>query len=254
MTPNQDEQPGLTNVVPDVDYQLSPPEVPPLVSIVLPVWNRAPETADLFFRAVLSIAAHVQVPCEVIAVNNASAYWKFPYAELQQAKIPWMGLYLPVNRGFGPAVNLGAKLARGKYLCQMNSDAALIEDSVSLLISAMEKHGIDLGTVEHFENCLHYGLGKSDHVMGEDWFFGAFWIIRKEVWDAVGGFDEGYQYFYWEDSALVRTLRKAGYRVAGTRSTWVSHVGGASSHPDRDKYFELNRKRFEAQFGEKNEA
>lgn len=232
----------------DVPYQQG------LCSIVIPIWNKAEETREFCEKAVASIVEHVKYPYELILVDNASP---FPLAELwilenlSSVGVNYLIVQNQTNRGFGPAVNQGAAVAGGEFLCQMNSDCELVEDSVSILIGEMEKHQIDLGTTEHYENCLRYGLGKSDVTMGEDWFFGAFWICRRSVWDELGGFDEEYVLGYWEDSDLVKRARAKGYRVAGTRNTWVSHKGGASSHPDRDKYFELNRQRYEAKWRKK---
>lgn len=244
---------GSTNAVPESGAPAPEQKaIIPSASIIIPAWGKAPETAAYLTKAVASIVEHVRMPYEVILVDNASPCWdNYPLEWLSHNSIPWTLIRFHENRGFGPAVNAGSRLAKGEFICQMNSDCELVEDSVSLLIDAMDRNSIDLGTVEHLQNCQHYGLGKSDDVMGEDWFFGAFWICRRFVWEHVGGFDEGYILGYWEDSDLIKRVRGYGYKVAGHRSTWVGHKGGASAHPDRDKYFELNRQRYEARWGKK---
>ena len=87
--------------------------------------------------------------------------------------------------------------------------------------------------------------------MGADWRFGAFWVMQRAAWDAVGGFDEDFQMFYWEDTALWAAIEVTGRKIAGYRGTWVKHKGGASSHPERDFYFERNKKLFEEKWGKR---
>jgi GT2 family glycosyltransferase len=97
---------------------------------------------------------------------------------------------------------------------------------------------------EHFENCMHYGMGKSQDLMGTDWRFGAFYVARTAVMRQVNGYDEDFEMCYWEDTDLWRRLEEKGHRIAGWRGTWVSHWGGASSHPERDRFFAENRERY----------
>ena len=108
-----------------------------LCSIVIPIWNKAEETRGFCEKAIESIVEHVKYPYELILVDNASAFpLKKNWARVV-VPAPVVELYLPENIGFGPGVNRGSELATGSYLCQMNSDAALVEDSVSILIEAM---------------------------------------------------------------------------------------------------------------------
>jgi N-acetylglucosaminyl-diphospho-decaprenol L-rhamnosyltransferase len=57
------------------------------------------------------------------------------------------------------------------------------------------------------------------------WLSGACLFLRREAFDAVGGFDEGY-FMYFEDTDLCQRLATAGWDVVYAPSAVVEHVGG----------------------------
>lgn len=215
--------------------------VRPSMCAVIPMWNKAPETMELAEKAVASLLCYTSqaVDLRLVVVDNASPY---PI----KSRGDWDLVSLKKNRGFGPAVNLGAKVCPDTdYVLQMNSDCELVEDSVSILIEVMEKYDLSVAFPEHYENCKHYGLDKSNQLMGQDWRFGAFWIARRAAWDVVGGFDESFEMCYFEDTDIFKRIEQTGRKLAGWRGTWVKHRGGSSSLPERDYYFHKNRKLYE---------
>jgi GT2 family glycosyltransferase len=217
---------------------------PPQVTIVVPVWNKDEQARLLCRRAIASVVNYVQAPYELLLIDNNSPCAGLPGNLIKESVRDWKTVFLPENIGFGPACNIGLNLARGEYFCQMNTDAELVEDSVSLLIQVMQTHNLAVGMPEHFENCMHYGMGKSQDLMGTDWRFGAFYVARTAAMRQVNGYDEDFEMCYWEDTDLWRRLEEKGHRIAGWRGTWVSHWGGASSHPERDRFFAENRERY----------
>ena len=67
-----------------------------------------------------------------------------------------------------------------------------------------------------------------------DWVSGSCFLIRRECWDAIGGFDEGY-FMYAEDMDLCWRAWKRGWEVTFEPSARVVHVQGVSTdrHPYR---------------------
>lgn len=61
-----------------------------------------------------------------------------------------------------------------------------------------------------------------------DWVSGACMLVRREPFDAVGGFDEQY-FLYWEDADLCRRLRTRGHTIRYVPSARVTHTVGGSS-------------------------
>lgn len=210
-------------------------------------------------RAMESLREHTTVPYQLIVVDNASPAHKAeqgmpvgPYKEfLREICFHQNVDYLKqdTNIGFGRAVNLAIPVAKGEYFCQMNSDCELVEDTLVMLIGALEYYHFDVAMPEHFENCKAYNLGKSRELMTEQWRFGAFWLMRKQMFESVMGFDESFDMCYYEDTDLWRRIEARGGRIHGYRGTWVKHKGGASSLPNRDALFMANKKRFEDKWG-----
>lgn len=220
-------------------------KTPPVITIVIPVWNKKQETCDFFHRAVASIVQHVKTPYRLVIVDNASPCNNLPMDFIRQHVPDWQLVTLSWNTGFARACNMGLTLCDTEWFCQMNSDVTLVEDSVTLMIDAASRYKLDLVMPENYDACIAHKIPKQDRLSGVDWSFGAFFIVKSAVMRSVGGYDDGYEMFYWEDMDLWKQLRAAGANVRGWMGTWVSHVGGASSHPDRDAIFPKNRERYE---------
>ena len=224
----------------------------PSVCVVIPMWNKTADTCVLAYNAVNSVFIQTdrdKVDLRVVLVDNSSPV----QATWVGSANDWDVVLLRKNRGFGPAVNLGMSLhPETDYVCQMNSDCELVEDSINKLIRVIEANDVDVAMPESYDNCKHYGLDKGPDeydLMGSDWRFGAFWVMRRSMWDEVLGFDERFKMCYWEDTDLWKRVEKAGGTIAGCRWTWVKHVGGASSIPERDYYFNENKRLFEEKWG-----
>ena len=79
----------------------------------------------------------------------------------------------------------------------------------------------------------HPHTAPHDRVREADWLLGAALCIRRDAWEAVGGFDEAYG-MYFEEVDFCRRVRDAGGRVQLVPSAHVVHVGGASTKAYRD--------------------
>jgi GT2 family glycosyltransferase len=61
-----------------------------------------------------------------------------------------------------------------------------------------------------------------------EWVSGACMLVRRDAYEAIGGFDEG-MFLYCEDTDLCQRLWEAGHTVRFEPGALVRHVGGASS-------------------------
>jgi N-acetylglucosaminyl-diphospho-decaprenol L-rhamnosyltransferase len=79
-----------------------------------------------------------------------------------------------------------------------------------------------------------YRMLDVDHSVAAevDWVSGACLLVRREAWDAIGGFDARY-FMYLEDVDLCWRAGRAGWRVAFEPAAEVVHVQGVSAgrHP-----------------------
>ena len=63
--------------------------------------------------------------------------------------------------------------------------------------------------------------------MSVDWLSGAFLLVRREVFDQVGGFDERF-FLYAEETDWQRRIRNAKWEIDWVPEARVVHFGGAS--------------------------
>lgn len=73
-----------------------------------------------------------------------------------------------------------------------------------------------------------YAGWKGDSERQVDWITGCFMLIRSEVLQKAGGFDEQF-FYYYEDTDLCRQIRQAGYPIAFTPSATITHLKGVST-------------------------
>ena len=62
---------------------------------------------------------------------------------------------------------------------------------------------------------------------GVDWVSGAFFLVRRDAFQSVGGFDERY-FMFAEDMDLCWRLRRAGYGIDHEVDAVVTHIEGVS--------------------------
>jgi len=74
-----------------------------------------------------------------------------------------------------------------------------------------------------------------------DYASGACLLVRKEMFDAVGGFDSVYAPAYYEDTDLSFAFRARGWRVLYEPRSTVVHVEGGTAGTELDSEFKRNQ-------------
>jgi N-acetylglucosaminyl-diphospho-decaprenol L-rhamnosyltransferase len=168
------------------------------------------------------------------------------------------------NRGFAAACNEGAKEGRADYLLFLNPDTLLHEDSLDKPIAFME-HPINrevgivgIQLIDEFgqvsRSCARFpnaqqmftqtlGLDRVaprffvSHFMREwdheesrevDQVMGAFFLIRRKIFEELNGFDERF-FVYYEDLDLSFRAHRAGWRSFYLSNVRAYHKGGGIS-------------------------
>jgi len=213
----------------------------PLVSIIVPNYNGLRWLGP----CLTTITAQTYQPIEIIVVDNAStdASCEFIRANFPGVRI----LRLPQNCGYAGANNHAARAARGDFLLFLNNDTKLAPNAVAELVTALlrdPKAAIAAPRITDYDGTAPGTCGMSLDIFGypyapaagESLFYadGAAFLIRHDVFEALGGFDEDYFLFY-EDMDLSWRTWLAGYTIIPVSTALVNHYGSGSAPGGRIK-------------------
>ena len=208
----------------------------PRFSFIIVSYNTLPLTR----AAISSIGKHSAVfPHEVILVDNCST--DGTVAALRQEFSEVKIIELEENRGFAAANNAGAKIAAGDWLVLMNSDAALLGDTMSTVDRLLRQNpALDVlgGQLIFPDGSLqtsaagvqkrHHDESAQNELMSVTGIVGAFMVIRHELWRKLNGMDEGF-FFYGEESDFCTRAINAGAVLRWSpRFKVVHHRSGSS--------------------------
>ena len=219
----------------------------------------------LLRRCLESLRAHPPaVPMTVVVVDNDS---RDGTAEMVRDDYPEVELVRsPTNLGFAAAMNLGAARGAAPDLLALNPDTEVTAGALDTVLATMEAHpevavvGARLlrgdGTLDHaskrtFPTPLsalgHFsGVGRRPGARGKlaayrapevesgpvDAVNGAFMLMRRDAFERLGGFDEGY-WMYMEDLDLSYRLARAGWLSWYEPVATVTHVKGGTVGGER---------------------
>lgn len=79
-------------------------------------------------------------------------------------------------------------------------------------------------------------------------FVGSFMVIKKEVIEKIGLFNERY-FMYYEDVEYCERARRAGFKVGIDSQTWYEHFENSKSNKKKDWYLFRNRILFLLEYG-----
>ena len=85
-----------------------------------------------------------------------------------------------------------------------------------------------------------YGRWKRDSVRQVDIVTGCFFLIARQLWHSLNGFDPAF-FMYGEEADLCLRARQLGYRPMITPDATIIHYGGASERARADKLVKLLR-------------
>ncbi len=200
---------------------------------------------------------------EIIVIDNASDDGS---VEFIREKIPEIILIAnKSNEGFGKANNQGLKIAEGKFILLINPDTLVAEDTFIKMMdffNANPQAGMAGCKILNPDGTLQLACRRSfpgpwtafTKVTGLSTIFpksklfarynltyldenqtyevdaisGSFMMLRKEVLDKVGGFDEQF-FMYGEDLDLCYRIQKAGFKIYYVHSTQIIHYKGEST-------------------------
>jgi GT2 family glycosyltransferase len=232
----------------------------PLVSVVIPVYNKCELTAQCL-DAILKVGA--KAPFEIIVVDDCSRD-ETPQLLAQCANFV-RAFRNPQNRGFAGSCNRGASEAAGKYIFFLNNDTIPLQGWLDHLAHELDAHadvamvGSKLlypdGLVQHAGVAFGRETRSPYHpnrlLNGDDprvskrrelqAVTAASVMIRSKWFHDCGAFSEKFQTGY-EDLDLCLTVRKRGGRIVYQPKSVLFHL--ESQTPGRMRHESANRTLF----------
>ena len=215
-----------------------------LISVVIVNWNRR----ELLRKCLASLALQENVSFETIVVDNGSHDRS---AEMAADEFGAHVISNPENRGFCAANNQAIAASRGAFIALLNNDAEAEPGWLAALHRACSKQP-DIGMaaskilvwedpkridkVGHliFPDGQNRGRGAGALDRGQFdreeeilWPDGCAAMYRKEMLDAIGGFDEDF-FAYGDDAELGLRARIAGWKCIYAPKAVVRHHRGST--------------------------
>ncbi len=236
------------------------PTVP--VSAIVVNWNGCAHL-DTCFRSLLG---QTLPGAESIMVDNGSTDGSVDFVSAHFGSAVRV-VTLPENVGYGAALNVGIRGARGRYVFVLNNDTEVDPRCLSALYAAAQRYpeagsfapkilAFDdrqcIDNIGHllYADGLSRGRGRleADHGQYDRdeeilLFSGCATLLRREMLDDIGLFDEDL-FAYCEDTDLGLRAQLAGWRCRAVPSAIVYHKYSASTaHYSPMKAFLVERNR-----------
>ncbi|MCC6366808.1 MAG: glycosyltransferase family 2 protein [Bryobacterales bacterium] len=198
---------------------------------------------------------------EVVVVDNASQDGTAEAASRSGARV----IANAENRGFGAAVNQGIGATKHPFVLLLNPDA-VVEKGIEVLVESCSSEGVAAAAGRLLDEKGSFQLGFSvrrlptpaalmfevlginriwrtnpvnrryryldlaeDRACDVEQPAGAFFLTRRDAWEAVGGFDERFFPIWFEDVDYCRRLVDKGLRIRYEPAASARHLGGHSA-------------------------
>lgn len=234
------------------------------ISIIIPTYNGLKllkENLPHLMNAVYFAGS----PHEIIVVDDGGQDETIPYIKEKFPQI--ITIRLPKNYGFARACNIASRESKNLILLFLNNDIRVTKDFLKPLLEPFKEEDAFavspkiIAERDKFIESIHETIFVSGYFCNKrvDFRFieginslfpisfatGAALAVDKEKFLQLGGFDEIYHPFYWEDVDLSYRAWKHGWRVLYQPESVVFHARGAtigdgSKNPEIDKVFLRN--------------
>jgi GT2 family glycosyltransferase len=195
---------------------------------------------DYIEQCLESVLRVVYKPLTIVVFDNASL--DDTPKILRDYEDRFRVTYSKKNLGYAEACNRIAKMSNDEFLFILNPDTVVKSDFLNPLVAAMiedDKVAAAQPLVYLLNEDIINLTGKKRHILGFDWikdfgatkppkpqliesFSGSGVLMRRKVFNELGGYDSSY-FMYYEDSDLSWRMSLSGYKIVFVPESVISH-------------------------------
>ncbi|MFC4596964.1 glycosyltransferase family 2 protein [Cohnella hongkongensis] len=223
-------------------------------SIVIPTYNQL----AMVKMCIESILENTNVPYEIIVVDNASTDGTAEYLQSLGGQVRYRAL--EKNLGFAGAVNVGMMMAKGKTILLLNNDTLVTENWLHNLLACLNSDEA-IGMVGPMTNFIsgeqqiavpytnladmpafarEFNRPDPSRWRRTERLTGFCLLFRRELFEGIGYFDEGYEIGNFEDDDYNIRVRLLGKSLVMAQDTFIHHFGSVSMKALGDRFQEVN--------------
>ena len=198
-------------------------------TIVIPVHNQMHFTR----QCLASLNAAGYPDAMIVVVNNASTDGT---AEFLAARPAVRVISNSENRACAAAWNQGFQASPAKWTVFLNNDVVVAPGWLENLIAFAEKQGVAVASPAMVEGELDYEwnafarefTARMSSVVRRGTAYGACFMVVRDVFERIGGFDENFTKGGNEDDDFFWRTRRAGFKLAISGVAIIHHFGGTT--------------------------
>lgn len=255
------------------------------LSIIILSYNTKDITDECLKRlqvAVDRVQEKLGNKAQVIVLDNASSDGSQDYIKKNH---PWVEfIESKENTGYSKGNNIALRKTKYPLILFLNSDVFLEEDTLIKALECFKNPDLDVlgpkllyednsfqssaGNLPNLVNIPFWILGLSlippiaqftfpyhpnykeyfEKMRNVGWVSGAFFMMKRKIYEKVGGFDEDL-FMYCEEVEFCKRIKMAGYKIWYVPTIKVIHLHGASSKFDKSLAFKNELKGLKYYFG-----
>lgn len=224
----------------------------PTIDIVIPSFNGK----YLLEKHLPEVIKNSDYLNKVIVVDNGSSDGTIDWLEKNYPEVIIVKNHQ--NLGFTKPINQGVAISKAEYVVLLNNDVHPEKNYLNKILHYFEDDKVF--AVSFNENESSWPLvrwdGKIQFTRGEDkskprytaWASGGSAIFRRSIWDKIGGFNEIYSPYYWEDIDIGYRAWKSGYKIIWDNESLVFHEHESTTKKINPGYVSLIKQRNELLF------
>lgn len=218
------------------------------ISIIIPNYNGVKLLEKHLPKVIEAVNFYKNGEVEIVIIDDGSIDDSISIIEsiIKSKKVKLKLLQNKKNLGFSSTVDKGVSEAKGEVIVLLNTDVVpeinllnklivYFEDPEIFAVGCLDKSVEKEGIVERGRGLGNWNRGFLIHRRGEVnktntlWVNGGSGAFKKSIWEKLGGFNELYDPFYWEDIDLSYRALKSGYKIMFDSEcvVWHYHEQGA---------------------------